>query len=360
MSYSNLVLKKQKELFYKFYQESTRNELSQIKLNILKKSKSRVEYYWKIMEQSNNLKISIKKLLPKNKYRTFYRTKQRVKNAFSSNKPNCEAILLKSTRPNNFRVFYQQIQIQEMCNAYFNNDNLHNKTSLWVILKLSKFKKLSIKTFIKYIKNDPRNGWVLPKLPKIKHPRREYNIELGNIQMDVKILDNKENPLNTNIYLLDFIDEQSKFAYSKIIEHQSPNEILEVVKQAIKYFRKNGIFVKRIRTDNFMAFKKTNFVKTGLFDKFLESKNITHEFIPINEPECNGTIERFHRTISDEFCKFIKNSKNVDDIKTKLNIWIKHYNFARWHFYQTIKDCKFEKRFMIPRQMVSFMQKQQI
>lgn len=360
MSYSNLVLKKQKELFYKFYQESTRNELSQIKLNLLKKSKSRVEYYWKIMEQSNILKISIKKLLPKNKYRTFYRTKKRVLNAFSNIKPNFESILLKSTRPYHFREFYKQEDIDNMCNAYFNKDNLHNKSSLWVILKNTKYQSLSIKTFIKYIKNDVRNGWSLPKLPKIKHPRREYDIELGNLQMDVKILDNKENPLQTNIYLLDFIDEQSKFAFSKVISHQSPDEILLVVKKAIRYFKNHGILVRRIRTDNFMAFKKTNFVRTGLFNKFLNSKNIIHEFTPLGEPQCNGTIERFHKTISDEFCQFIKNEKDIDLIKNKLSIWIQHYNFKRYHYYQTIKEQEYSKRFMIPKNMINLILKQEI
>lgn len=357
MSYLNLVLKKQKELFYKFYQESTRSELSQVKLNILKKSKSRIEYYWKIMEQSNNLKISIKKLLPKNKYRTFYRTKKRVVFAFSSIKPNFDAILLKSTRPHKFREFYKQEDIENMCNAYFDKDNLHNKSSLWVVFKNTKYQSLSIKTFIKYIKNDSRNGWNLPKIPKINHPRREYDIELGRLQMDVKILDNKENPLQTNIYLLDFIDEQSKFAFSKIISKQSPDEILLVVKEAIRYFKNHGIMVKRIRTDNFMAFKKTNFVKNGLFNKYLESKNIIHEFTPFGEPQCNGVVERFHKTISDEFCKFIKNDRDINIIKEKLSVWIKHYNFERYHYYQTIKEQEYGKRFMIPREMINLMLK---
>lgn len=360
MYHSNLLIKKQKELFYKYYQNSTKYELSQVNLNILKKSKSRVEYYWKILEQSNSLKMSIKKILPKNKYRTFYRTKNRIKNAFSSTKPDFSKILLKSTRPKRFRKFYTQEQIEDICNAYFDKDNLHNKSSLWIIFKHNKYKNLSIKTFIKYIKNDIRSGWAVPELPKLKHPRREYDIELGNLQMDVKILSNKENPLNTNIYLLDFIDEQSKFAYSKIISHQSPDEILLVVKKALKYFKTHGIIPKRIRTDNFMAFKKTNFVRTGIFSKYLESKNIIHEFIPLGEPQCNGVIERFHKTISDEFCKLIKNESDINGIKQKLDVWIWHYNFKRYHFFQTIKEREYDKRFTTPIKMINLMLKQQI
>ena len=349
------ILERQQKAFNKFYHlYKKENWNNQVNLNILKKTKKNMDLYFFVAKEHLNKDLSFYQLLKNHKKRsTIYRTLKRVKEAFLYTKPDLTKLLLQSNRPKNIRYFYSQKQKKYMCNKFYDFDNLHCKSSFWWGLKSDEFKTLSLRIFMKIINEDKRAPLKPLKIAKIKHPRRKFNVPIGNLQMDIKVLDKKENPLKGHkLYILDFIDEQTKFVYGEILKTQTINEIMDVLKRAKCYFEANGINIKRIRTDNAMMFKKTNFVRSGIFQNYLFENAIEHQFIPLNEPQCNGTIERFHRTISEEFCKKIQDLNDFQLVKKTFKKWINFYNFERRHYYSFLKEKHFFNKFFTPKKMI--------
>lgn len=338
--------------FEEFYQNETKFCFNKEYLNNLKTTRHKLSKILNIIEFADKNKTTFKSLIKPKKLRSFYRFKRKIKLVLTGFQP-LRFLLPISKKNKQIRYIYSENIRQKICNAFFDKNNLHNLTSLWIFFKrkFTKLKKISLTTFVKIIKSDNRYKRI-KKNSKIKHPKRQWNLELGNIQMDVKVIGKNDTKINKKIYELDFIDEQSKLVYANIINGQSLHEILNQTKQALTFFSKNKIQVKRIRTDHYMGFKKTNFVTNGLFHKLLLSHNIKHEFIPLHEPQCNGCIERFHKTVDDEFLNRFSNEKDLLKLKEKFNHWINFYNQKRYHFYEVLKGA-FDTRFWTPKNFLN-------
>ena len=84
--------------------------------------------------------------------------------------------------------------------------------------------------------------------------------------------------------------------------------------------------IRVIQTDNGSEF-------LGEFDSFLEENHILHQFIYPRSPKINGVVERFNRTIQEEF---IERSEEIfyDEtvFKKKLTDYIIWYNTKRPHY----------------------------
>lgn len=200
---------------------------------------------------------------------------------------------------------------------------------------------ISYKTVCRLIYNDPRNLKLKQINSKVDHPLRKWTIDVGKIQMDVKVLGPNETKFKKYIYILDAKDEQSKLYWSKLLIDQSKEEILVGLIECINFYKEHGIDIKRIRTDNAMIFKKTNVVNTGAFNKICSNFGIEHEFIPKRQPECNGVIERQHRILDMEFKKCIDSCNSIQDVALKLSMWTENFNTNRYHTYT---DLRYQKK----------------
>ena len=93
------------------------------------------------------------------------------------------------------------------------------------------------------------------------------------------------------------IDTHSQFTYSLVLDNASTQNVMYAIESGFKYFKSNGIKIKSVQTDNAMMFKNTNFIHANEFVKFLKTKGVIKRLIPLGQPECNGCVERFHKTI---------------------------------------------------------------
>ena len=89
---------------------------------------------------------------------------------------------------------------------------------------------------------------------------------------------------------------------------------MEALNEGYLFFENHGINIIDIQTDNAMMFKGTNFIRDLNFSKWCIDYNISSSLIPLMELEANGCIERFHRSMDNEFIVKIKNYDNLDDI----------------------------------------------
>jgi len=62
--------------------------------------------------------------------------------------------------------------------------------------------------------------------------------------------------------------------------------------------------------------------------------DIEHRLTKISSPRTNGFVERFNRTILDEFFREAFGKKfyaSVEELQGDLDKWVHHYNYARPH-----------------------------
>lgn len=111
--------------------------------------------------------------------------------------------------------------------------------------------------------------------------------ELGHIQMDtvVRIEDGVRH------YILSAIDIRGKFALSLPVKSPRPKYTLEFFEK-LKYVLPYDI--KSVLTDNGSEF-------LGVFEEYLAKNCIKHYFIYPRCPRVNGVVERYQRSLQEEF-----------------------------------------------------------
>lgn len=162
-----------------------------------------------------------------------------------------------------------------------------------------------------------RKRQYLPLKPRIKHAPRENSpgfIEMDSITIYV---------VGKRYYFITAIDIVTKFAWVIMTKTLSSRQ----AKDAYITFTQQYIFpIKSVQTDNGHEF-------LGEFNLYLEEQKIQHDFIYPRSPKINGVVERFNRTIQEEFIErhdeIMANENEFTQKLTKYLIW---YNTRRPHY----------------------------
>ena len=237
-----------------------------------------------------------------------------------------------------------------------------NKTTLWMELSNNEilqehkvdFSQISYKTLSNILKEDKRYGPLPCEQVKKKHLFRRGAKKVGLVQLDIKVFGKIQTGAGKYVNLLDAIETSSRLAYGIFISKSDTETVMEAVKEIVNYFESFGIKIQKIRTDNAMMFQHTNFVQTNEFNKYCQDKNIIHEFIPLGEPECDGCIERFHRTLDEELVKHLLRYSNILDMQKRFLKYLEYYNFKRYLHYNELKNLPKKKQYMKPIDALKF------
>lgn len=142
--------------------------------------------------------------------------------------------------------------------------------------------------------------------------------ELGHIQMDT-IMRFQD---GIKYYLYTAIDTKGKFAFCLPFKTLTSSNTLDFYQKLIQVLPYK---VLSVQTDNGLEF-------LGFLDAYLEKQNIPHIFTYPRCPKINGVVERFNRSIQDEFVDFnlylIHNSKIFS---LRLADYLLFYNCVRVH-----------------------------
>jgi len=142
--------------------------------------------------------------------------------------------------------------------------------------------------------------------------------ELGHIQMDT-ILRFQD---GIKYYFYTAIDTKSKFAFVlpfKTLTSFNALDFYQKLTQVVPYE------IKSVQTDNGLEF-------LGLFDAYLQKQGLPHVFTYPRCPRINGVVERFNRTIQEDFIDY-----NLDTLyepkifSSKLADYLLFYNLVRPH-----------------------------
>lgn len=124
-------------------------------------------------------------------------------------------------------------------------------------------------------------------------------------------------------YLHVAIDDCSRLAYSEIMPDETGDSSLIFARNAVKWFKRNGVTVKRIMTDNGVGYKKR-------YRNCLKAWGIKHITTRPYTPKTNGKAERFIRTSLEEWA-YARAYQHSNERTAMLNNFLDFYNNHRHH-----------------------------
>lgn len=127
-----------------------------------------------------------------------------------------------------------------------------------------------------------RKKWPYPRLKRTPKINESGYVEMDSITIYV---------LGRKYYFITAIDIFTKFAWCKLVTNLSSKQAKLAL---IEFIGKFPYQIREIQTDNGGEFLNE-------FHQYTEERSIIHNFIYPHSPKINSVVERFNRTIQDEF-----------------------------------------------------------
>lgn len=135
------------------------------------------------------------------------------------------------------------------------------------------------------------------------------------------------------IYQQTFVDTYSKVAACKLYNMKTPITAADLLNdKVLPIFDDHEIPMLRILTDRGTEY--CGKIDQHDYQLFLAVKNIDHTKTKARHPQTNGIVERFHKTILNEFYQTAFRKKiysSMDELQEDLDNWIEYYNKKRTH-----------------------------
>jgi len=120
------------------------------------------------------------------------------------------------------------------------------------------------------------------------------------------------------------VDDHTRLAYVEVLEDEKAVTATGFTQRAIQWFADHGITVQAVMTDNGSCYV------SHLYRNTLEANGVTHVRIPPRQPQINGKVERFNRTLLDEWA-YVRIYWSEQERIQALADWIHAYNHHRNH-----------------------------
>jgi len=134
------------------------------------------------------------------------------------------------------------------------------------------------------------------------------------------------------VYLQAVVDTYGSYAFGYLHTGHIPEQAAVVLhNDVLPQYQKWQIPVKAILTDNGGEYCGK---ETHAYELYLSLNDIEHRRTKVKSPRTNGFVERFNRTVLDEFFRQAFRTKfyeSVESLQADFDIWLKHYNTERPH-----------------------------
>jgi len=134
------------------------------------------------------------------------------------------------------------------------------------------------------------------------------------------------------VYLHTVVDTYGSYAFGFLHTSKVPEAAVAVLhNDALPFYAERGITVEKILTDNGREFCGTD---RHLYELYLALCDLTHKRTKVRHPQTNGFVERFHRTVKEEFFEVALRETfyaSTDALQADLDRWLVHYNTERPH-----------------------------
>ena len=125
-------------------------------------------------------------------------------------------------------------------------------------------------------------------------------------------------------YVFAAVDDHSRMAYVEVRGDERKESAAAFLLSALRHYRRLGIQVSAVMTDNARIFQSRR------FQKVLRWLGIKHRTTPPYTPRVNGKVERFIRTLLNEWA-YAHAYQSSDEREAHLPEWLHYYNWHRPH-----------------------------
>lgn len=134
------------------------------------------------------------------------------------------------------------------------------------------------------------------------------------------------------VYLHAVVDTNSSYAFGFLHTTKQPEAAAAVLhNDVLPFYRSKGLTIKALLTDNGREFCGKD---THPYEIYLALNDIEHRTTKVRKPQTNGFVERFNRTVLEEFFRTAFRTKLYESVKVlqeDLDKWLVHYNTERPH-----------------------------
>jgi transposase InsO family protein/transposase len=120
------------------------------------------------------------------------------------------------------------------------------------------------------------------------------------------------------------VDDCTRLAYAEVLADEQAHTVIGFLRRAIAFFKRHGIVVQRLLTDNGSAYRSIIHAIT------CRTLGIRHLRTRPYRPQTNGKAERFIRTMLGGWA-YGALYRSSDDRTAALDGWLWHYNHRRRH-----------------------------
>lgn len=135
------------------------------------------------------------------------------------------------------------------------------------------------------------------------------------------------------IYQQTFVDTYSKIAFCKLYNMKTPITAADLLNdKVLPFFDEQKVPMLRMLTDRGTEY--CGKVEQHDYQLFLAVRDIDHTRTKTRHPQTNGIVERFHKTILEEFYQIAFRKKiyqSLEEVQIDLDEWVHGYNFNRTH-----------------------------
>ena len=135
------------------------------------------------------------------------------------------------------------------------------------------------------------------------------------------------------IYQQTFIDTYSKIAFVKLYDRKNALVAADLLNdRVIPFFEQHEIKLLRMLTDRGTEYCGNR--ENHEYQLYLAVENIDHSKIKVRSPQQNGIVERFQKTVLNEFYQIAFRRKiyeTIEQLQEDVDEWIREYNEERPH-----------------------------
>lgn len=134
------------------------------------------------------------------------------------------------------------------------------------------------------------------------------------------------------MYLHTAVDTFGSYAFACLATERNANRATELFwGHVAPFYEAHDLKVGAVLTDNGSEFCGN---EAHPFERMLFQLGIDHRTTRVARPQTNGFVERFHRTVLEEFFRVRLREtlySDLDTLEIDLQAWIVHYNTDRPH-----------------------------
>jgi transposase InsO family protein len=132
------------------------------------------------------------------------------------------------------------------------------------------------------------------------------------------------NPIIGYGYLHTALDDHSRLAYTEILADERKETATAFLIRATAWYAAAGITIERVLTDNGSCYRSRDWAAA------CADLHITHKRTRPYRPQTNGKVERYHRTLADEWA-YARPYHSETERRAALDPWLHTYNHHRGH-----------------------------